>query len=189
MVDVPIGAAEVEVEMIEHPPEVVEGVIEPLVSGVLVILLVMSVVRTGLDEGGVVEVVAPAEEEDVEDMLIGLLTGVALESDIERVVLTALTLESDEAEDAIETEELEEEVAVTTLALTVDEAAVVETKISSYAPPTQPIPALYPGLTPSGGSTLSSVAWFHAIICFAPETAAGVAATVYGWLDGSDWSC
>jgi hypothetical protein len=41
MVDVPINIAEIEVELVEHPPEVVGEVIEPLVSGALVILLVM----------------------------------------------------------------------------------------------------------------------------------------------------
>lgn len=50
--------------------------------------------------------------------LIVLVNGVALEREIGPVMLTALTLVSYEAEDVIETEELEEVVAVTTLALT-----------------------------------------------------------------------
>jgi hypothetical protein len=70
----------------------------------------------------------------------------------------------------METEELDEEVAVPTLALIVDESAIVGTKISSCASATQFIPVLSPGLTPFGAVTFSPVVWFHAIICFPPKT-------------------
>lgn len=66
--------------------------------------------------------------------------------------------------------ELEDEVEAAMLELDVEEDKGAETKISSWAPGAQPMPMLYPGLTPFGGKTLLPVAWCHASICFAPGT-------------------
>jgi hypothetical protein len=98
----------------------------------------------------------PVEEDGVDEMLIGLLTAVALVRDKELVVLIALTLVGEvEALEVVVSEEVE----VATLTLIEDEDAVpATTKISFCAPATHPIPALYPGLTPAGGLTLSPVA-------------------------------
>jgi len=76
------------------------------------------------------------------------------------LVPTASTLVTGEAEDVVEAAllgtEVEEEVAETTTLELEDTGA--PPKISSCAPGLHPIPMLYPGDTPLGGSTLLPVA-------------------------------
>ena len=144
-----------------------------LVNGALVILLVMRVVGAEVGDGRFGALIAG---EDVDEMLIGLLTAVALErdADVPPLVLTALTLLGDEDTDASCVETLElgvgEEAEVASMELGTEETPAAETKMSFCAPAAHPMPLLYPGLTPFGGETLLPVAWFHAIICLAPAT-------------------
>jgi hypothetical protein len=97
MVDVPTGAAEVDVA--ENALDVVNGVTDWLVNSALVILLVMRVVGAEVGDGRFGALIAG---EDVDEMLIGLLTAVALErdADVPPLVLMALTLLGDEDTDA-----------------------------------------------------------------------------------------
>jgi hypothetical protein len=55
MVDVPTGAAEVDVA--ENALDVVNGVMDWLVNSALVILLVMRVVGAAVEDGGIVAVI------------------------------------------------------------------------------------------------------------------------------------
>ena len=168
MVDVLGGAVEVDVGA--NALEVVDdGVTDPVASGALLAILL------------VMRVVGAIAWEDVVEMLMGLLSAVAVEREVEIMLLLLLLppvfvalMLVDDSRDAAGVEilelKVEEAVEVVSRKLDAEDAPGAETKISCCAPGAHPMPLLYPGLTPFGGETLLPVAWFHAIICFAPET-------------------
>lgn len=169
MVDVLGGAVEVDVGA--NALEVVDdGVTDPVANGALLATLL------------VMRVVGAIAWEDVVEMLMGLLTAAAVEREADMVLLllllppvfVALMLVDDDGRDAAGVEilelKVEEAVEVVSRKLDAEDAPGAETKISFCAPGAHPMPLLYPGLTPFGGETLLPVAWFQAIISFAPET-------------------